>query len=217
MLRDGSSLDHPGELRLLNEDQTLLHVFLAPLHPASSPASLFVDHPIVRPLCLRAFCRGRLQTTTLRSWRRLPDGRHRGRLMIRLIDHDSWIADLVSRIKNARIDIRGDFNAWRTRVSSDLLSYSPSSRKFSQTSSDLSKRDLSNRATPASKLSVGLADPRSRSGRLDPHSRSRSHGLHSSRLISSRSATHTERAEARGVIPSSSKGTALPRCATRST
>lgn len=106
VLRDGSRLNHPSELRFLNENQTLLHVFLAPLHPASSPASLLVDRPIVRPLRLRAFRRGRLQTTTLRSRRRLPDRRHRGRLMIRLVDHGSWIADLVSRIKNTRIDIR---------------------------------------------------------------------------------------------------------------
>lgn len=76
-------------------------MLLAPLHSASSSASLLVDHSVVRPLRLGTFRRGRLQTTTLRSGRRLPDGRHRRRLMIRLVDHGSWIADLA--IENTRI------------------------------------------------------------------------------------------------------------------
>lgn len=63
-------------------------------------------------------------------------------------------------LQNTRIDVRGDFNAWHT-LAFHLIS--PASCKSSQTSSDLSKRDLSNRATPLPKLSVGLADPRSRS------------------------------------------------------
>jgi len=88
LLRDGSRLDYPGELRLLNKDQAFLHMFFAPLHPASSSASLLVRRPIVRPLRLRALrSRRRLQITMLRSERRLPRGRHRGRLMVRLIDH----------------------------------------------------------------------------------------------------------------------------------
>jgi len=126
VLRNGSRLDHPGELRLLDKDQSLLHVFLTPLHPASSSASLLVGRPIVRPL-LRAFRRGRLQATTLRSRRRLPDGRHRRRLMIRLmIDHGSWIRGLgVLKTRVYTIYARnGDFNAWRTRVLPDPSSFS---------------------------------------------------------------------------------------------
>lgn len=119
VLCDRSRLNHPGELRLLNKDQALLHVFLAPLHSASSSTSLLVDRPIVRPLRLRAFRWRRLQTTTLRSGRRFPDGWHRGRLMIRLVDHGSWIAGLVLKTRAS-----GDFNAWRTRGSPDLSSFS---------------------------------------------------------------------------------------------
>lgn len=88
MLRDGSRLDHSGELRLLDEDQALLNVFLAPLHPAPPFASLVVDRPIVRSLRLCALAWGRLQIAMLRSGRRFSSGRHRGRLMARLIDHD---------------------------------------------------------------------------------------------------------------------------------
>lgn len=51
---------------------------------------------------------------------------------------------------------------------------------------------------------------------FNPHSRSRSYGLHSPRSISSRSATQTERAEARGVILSSGRRRLYSRCTTRS-
>lgn len=58
MLRDRPRLDDSGKLRLLHENQPLLHVFLAPLHPAPSSASLLVASPIasafrfrVRTLC----------------------------------------------------------------------------------------------------------------------------------------------------------------------
>lgn len=38
MLGDGSSLDDPSQLCLLDQDQSFLDVFLAPLHPAPAPA-----------------------------------------------------------------------------------------------------------------------------------------------------------------------------------
>lgn len=89
MLGDGPGLHHPGELGLLDQHQPLLHVLLAPLHPAPSPAPLLVASLIVPTfrLHIRALARGRLQVPSLRPGRSLPRGRHRRRLMIRLVDH----------------------------------------------------------------------------------------------------------------------------------
>lgn len=92
-----------------------------------------------------------------------------------------------------------------SRFSPDL---SLSAFKFSETSSDLSKRDLSNRATPTPKLSsVELAD-------LAISIRATRSALSLSILrpvfsvldLLSIGATHTERAEARGVIPHHREG-----------
>lgn len=90
VLRDRPRLHHPGELRLLNENQPLFHMLLAPLHPAPSPAPLLVTSLVVCTFRfgVRALARRRLQIPTLGSGRSLPRGRHRRRLMIRLIDHD---------------------------------------------------------------------------------------------------------------------------------
>lgn len=74
MLRDGPRLHHSGKLGLLDEDQPLLHVFLAPLHSAPSPAPLLAPRPLVAALRLRALPRRGLQVSTLRPWRRPPRG-----------------------------------------------------------------------------------------------------------------------------------------------
>lgn len=74
MLRDGPRLHHSGKLGLLDEDQPLLHVFLAPLHSAPSPAPLLAPRPLLPALRLRALPRRGLQVSTLRPWRRPPRG-----------------------------------------------------------------------------------------------------------------------------------------------
>ena len=91
VFRYGTGFNDPRELSFLHENQALFNVFLTPLHPASSSASLRRLFRLAFTLWRRSrwLRSGRLKLSMMLRTRRILSCRwHCRRLMIRLIDHD---------------------------------------------------------------------------------------------------------------------------------